>query len=373
MQIIDKVDEFRFINNLNTQVRSLAICSQIVKKIGERHISMNILRQNLIEWSRNLEDTSQEYREHNGKLTQDKKPTSAFEKYLEFSHNFGLCTALNEIIIITPLGQILCTFVSDKVENKFFLTNEEKLFFLCQLFRKDADALILALDLIFSLQNGASQSQLMLQFETTFKNRLLTKQNYSIGTVQAELGDKFRVVEFQWKNAQSYSEHIIIPRIEWLADLGIVKIHKTQQRTSYECTTHGKELYDSLLSLPNSQQKDVNDNWLNKKSMTVFCKMLHSFGQMRKWPSIPTEEKIPLLKPHIEKAYSIFSKGGAMRMPLYPVILFICVKLACKDKVITEFSELEHDFRNNLLINNKQYSLRTSARANESYISVNLN
>jgi hypothetical protein len=366
---IEKVDGFRFINNLNTQVRSLAICTQIVKEIGNSHSSKEILKTSLNKWSLQLEDNSKDYLEHSGRLTIKKKATKAFDRYLEFINNLGLTNSINNVVSTTPIGFLLSNLLTNKANDKFTLTKYEQLFYCVELFRKDADAIILTLEMVRNSQ-APSQIDLMKEFESNFKNRLMVKKSSALPTVQVELGDKFRTVEYQWKNAESYSEHIIIPRVEWLTDLSIITKKKSGKSTNYVISDRGLELLLVLPSIQGAVNKDVDENWLRCYSIKAFCDALN-FADLKNWSMLQENERAHLLGAILEYCYPILSKGGAMRMPLYPLFLTIAIKAACDQGVIVEFCDLEEAFRN-LKIGKRQYALRKTARLNESYVSVSL-
>ena len=90
------VDGFRFITTLNTQVRILSIVSQITKIIGSKQLPKQFLQSALVKWSALEEQKSSEYKNHRGKITENVKPTAAFEHYLEFASSLGLISMPSE-------------------------------------------------------------------------------------------------------------------------------------------------------------------------------------------------------------------------------------------------------------------------------------
>ena len=61
-----------------------------------------------------------------------------------------------------------------------------------------------------------------------------------------------------------------------------------------------------------------------------------------------------------------------MRISLYPAFLFIIINLAATQNIVVEFSELEIEFKNSILVGSRKYSMRSAARINEAYITINL-
>ena len=101
------VDGFRFVSNLNTTVRYLNIISQIIRFIGQKQLPKQILKSTLIEWSRQQEQESIAYKKHHGKITENGKPTSAFEHYLDFSSSLGLIIYHGDLLRLSRLGVLL--------------------------------------------------------------------------------------------------------------------------------------------------------------------------------------------------------------------------------------------------------------------------
>lgn len=365
------LDGFRFVDNVHTQVRSLVICSQFIKTIGEKQLPKNLLKQLLIKWSIELENTSEVYRGQNGRLTENRKPTTAFERYLKFIVELGFATSHKDIIMNTRIGSLLSLMVADRCDNEFYLSNKEKLFYLYFLFAKDADGIVLSMDLLNSLGESATQSELMKKFENFFKERLRLKQEFATSKAQVGIGDKYRSIEYKWSNPQKYAEHIIVPRLEWLADLGIVLIRKVRGKTIYTLTPEGKRLHHFLIKLPQFPHNDINEDWLSGSAMKSFCNLIFKNIEIIHWTSLSVIGRRHKLQDLLEKAYKIFSTGGAMRMALYPSTLYVVINLACDTNVLVELEELELELAKSIQINNKIFSLRQAARPTEAYIAIN--
>ena len=366
----DLIDGFRFLNNVHTQVRSLAICSQFIKSLGNSRIPRTSLKQILTDWSFKLEDTSEDYRRHNGKLTERKTKTRAFQRYLDFIVDLGLVTSVGNFVMNSRMGDLLAFWVNEKKDEQFYLTEEEKVFYFYLLFEKDGDGTVFVLDLLNEFSGRVSQSELTERFERLFKERLMVKQKNAIPNAQLEIREKYRAVEFQWKSAKKYSEHILVPRLEWLADLGVVDLLKEKGRVYYELKRNGYHLYKSLVTLPESGFRDINNDWIREFAAKEFSQLIFEKETLSDWKDYKETVRRGYLSPLLEETYKVFSRGGASRMSSYPTMLFIIINLICRRNVLIEFKELETELKKNIKVKDRVFSIRPAARINEEYITV---
>lgn len=368
---ITHVDGLRFISRLNTQVRTLVTVSQIVKILGTKSFPRQFLRESLQKWSAKEENISIEYKNHRGKVTKNGKPTSAFNHYLDFSVSLEVITIQNHSIIMNSrLGRLLNTFASEDKEIESQLNKTEKFFYLINLFHYDADVLLLTLKLLESYNIPVPQERLLNIFEEQLKQRLLLKQKYAYGKLQTTIHNKYHDIEYSWKNAKSYSKHIIPPRLEWLKDLGILT--QTQKKSWFQLTELGKCFYRSLPMLNDSKERDVNENWFKKNAMTSFASLILSERPLIFWRELDSEQQHKLLSPMLKNVFHLFDLEAIRRVSLYPSLLFISISLASKNNVIAELQELENRLKQGVTLEKKVFSARPTARLNEGYITLNI-
>ena len=142
-------DDVREVGSSHTTVRRLDVISQIVKKVGKRRASKEILKRELIEWNISLEKIKPSYSLKKGKLVEGTKATSAYSRYLKIAEEFGLISSIGHTISLTKTGNILNHIVNGKDDFDYFLSFSEKMFYLYLLLNKDADYLLLAIDIVF--------------------------------------------------------------------------------------------------------------------------------------------------------------------------------------------------------------------------------
>ncbi len=368
--VIRHTDGFRFITRMNTQVRNLAIISQMVKILGSRQILKQLLKRELEELRDHIEIESREYRNHYGNMTRNRTSITAFNHYLEFANTLELITKYHELVHCSHLGKLLNHFISEPENMISQLHDSEKLLYFMILFRHDADILLLLLELLQDHDTLVAQEHLFDIFEKQLKQRLLLKRKYANEQLQTVIHAKYQEIEYTWKNAKSYSKHIIPPRLEWLRDLGILT--QTKQDFVYQLTEQGKCFYNSLPLLHDSKKRDVNESWFKKRAMASFAPLVLSQKPLIFWHELDPEQQLVSLASHLKKAFHLFDVEAVRRVSLYPSLLFMSISLANRENVIAELQELEDRLKKGVTIENKIFSARPTARMNEGYITLNI-
>lgn len=364
-----EVDGFRFVTQLNTQVRTLVTLSQMVKIIGSKQLPIPILQNTLQSWSAKEEEKSSTYKNHRGKITKNNgKPTTAFKPYLQFITSLGLITTVGNFVTCSRTGKLLNQFANYPKQTDSQLNTAEKLFYLINLFNYDADALILTLELLQDFEHPVSQKKILEKFEVKLKERLLLKQKYATGPTKLDIQERYKRVHYEWKKTLNYAKHIIPPRLEWLEDLNITK----QQKKGYQLTAKGQRFYKTLFTLANSNSQDINQTWLQTKAMAAFSTLVLPTTNLIYWTDLSITEQNNLLTPILPKAFALFDSEGAWRASFNATAWFVIINLSSKQNVIIEQQDLETALKSSIIINEKKFSVRSAARANEKYITMNL-
>jgi len=174
------IDSVRIIKDIETQVRCIPVIFKIIHTLDDRTLPINILKELLISWSQNNEKESFYYKSHNGKLTQNGERTAAFPAYIQFLIDLGLIIRTNDFVKCSKYGSLFNQISKDvnlSQQNDF--TSLEKIFFLLFIFEKDADNIILILDLLANRKGYFSQLTLREIYFDELYSRLKSKENYA--------------------------------------------------------------------------------------------------------------------------------------------------------------------------------------------------
>lgn len=373
------VDDFRFIGGLHTTTRILPICSAILKIIGPKQLPLELLKKMAIEWSMQIEESDLSYSLRKGKLTdrnkktKETKSTTSFEHYIHLLQSFGLLHRTGNIITTTRLGSILNLF-SKETTSILALNDNERIFYILHIFNLDADALLLLLSILFKMEEGISQKNILVLFKEYMTERINVKRDYANTTATEKIRDWYLKITTGWEKPEIYAEHLLVPRLEWIAELGFVKITKSGSQTNYKLSQNGAKFYESIPILENSNVRDVNESWLRNNIVSTSVRVLPNKNQaeISSFPMLSEIGKAQVLGKQIEAAFKIIDTSGALRISLYPTFLYISTNLFVENKLILEFSVLADFLKNPISFNSKKYFIKESARITESYITISL-
>jgi hypothetical protein len=364
-----KVDGLRMISSTNTQVRRLEVISAITREIGRRMAPMELLKSKMIEWSFFLEANSSLYYSKNGKLTHDTEVTTAFPKYISLMKEMGIIHKLGSVISLTTNGHILNDLIKQSNQLSDVITKEEKLFYLYILFSKDADYLLLVLDMIKNEPLLSNQTQLQKKFEKSLLQRLKSKALFSERSTLMNIEEKRRVVSVEWLNSASYAEHIIAPRLEWLIDLNVLK----KEDNRYLFTDEGEKFLESFLSLKeNESVSDINNEWITEKAFSSFRYLFSDSMLLRDFKDLTNFEQNKIIGECLLISSNLFRSGSALRIGLQPSLIFSSIHSFYKENVVLEFKQLVEKVKQVFVYKGKQYQMKGAARITEGYITIKI-
>ena len=366
------IDELRIIEHTNTQIRYLPIISQILRTIGGKSMSTTILKTILDKWSIEQERKSSLYRNHNGILTNNEKPTTAFPYYIELMLNLGLLSKINDVVRNSKYGILFLTLEKFNTEN-LSLSQIEKFFYLFFILLKDADNVILILQIINENNGVADYKYLREQYEIYLKQRLKLKAINSSSYSQLAISNKLRKVEFVWQNAKEYSKHIIPPRIEWLIDIGILQEVDNKKSKKFEFSDLGKKFYNSLEFIDDSKTKDINDLWLLDQFVYVFQFLCKKNNKITDFNTLDEASKIEFLSEIIPVAYKELDTDGMRRISGLPFYIFVMIIGVVQYNLSISFSSLKSKLLQSFTTHQFTFAFRESSRINESYLTVSIN
>jgi len=371
--VIEKIDQFRFISQTHTTVRQLIICSKILKIIGKKHLPLNFLQLNLVNWSKEMEANSPAYKKCRGKITDGGKQTTSFKHYIKLLQALGLLVNVNSIVSLTRSASILLTYLPDKNDYAFRLTSGETLFYFYFIMREDADVIISVLQELSGFNDNINQKDLLNELlsssDGSFENRLVQKQNLSSGLVKSFVGEKVRKISFEWRKKEVYAEHIFVPRFEWLNQLGVISILSNAQ-TFYRLQSSALDLINAIPVFKGTDFKDVNEDWFEQKFMYSYSLIQAGDIHYKFYSDRRPTDIDNAIGEGLFNAFNQLGAQASLRMPLLATELFVIFGLAIERNIIIEISELYNILENGFNYNSKVFLAKKSARLSESYITI---
>jgi hypothetical protein len=359
------LDGLRLISHTNTQVRNLVVCRELLLIIGRRTLPISLFKSKALEWNRKQLDADEAFRRTNGHLVSKNKATTAFDYYLNLLQSLHLITRINEMIRLSKYGSLLGSFFSysNKIQNTLSISDSS--FLLYFIMKHDADNMLLVMEVL--LENGPSSYKVIQSlYQPKLQARLTYKTKRSDLKSRSIISDKLRVVAQEWKRAETYSYHIIPPRIEWLLALNFVE--KTSGGVyKFMLNQQGRAFLNSTNFDPESQTYDIDNRWLENSFMKSY------YASLVEDPSKSSYEIRNYLGPHLSRIYNTTHDDASFRLSTWPTLLAIAFTINSKCQHIVEIGELyQCMLKKDIVYDGKRYSLRSAARTNESYINVRI-
>ena len=366
----EQIDEFSFIDNLQTTVRQLGVFSAIIVHLNNKQLPKKILEQLLIAWSAEEEERNLKYKNDKGKITENGLKTAALGYYIQISTSLGFTTRFNNVYMNTKMSQTFLYFLLNKNDHSERLSVCEKIFYLYMLLENDADGMLLCLSQLIN-SSPKKQSLLQTQFKEAMSARLLSKMEISPQTIKTKISVKYRAINFIWKKSKKYAEHIIAPRYEWLSNLELVEIKRDLKDTLYSLSEKGKTLYSLIPDFNAEGLKDINKKWINNSFFSV-CNIIFNNDKSLIYSNLTIEKQNLEIGESLFNATKAVKSSLSFKLPVKETFLFIGLDLLINKNILINFIDIQNKLKNNFIYNSRRYLLKLAGRPNEGYITITL-
>lgn len=229
----------------NTKVRRIGYFKVLsIFLIENRKIPATLMNKKFESYCLNYRTLLEKNQYNKGVVSATKTGISA-KPYIDTSEDLGLTNRINKMYYSGKSFKVFQTLQSDysNSSNVFELSDFDKIFFLECILRNDYFYFTALLELLF-LQGNTTYSNLVKVFQSKLLTRLENyRQTNSYGD-RKSLNNIDVILKRikKWENAKVYLEHIIMPRLNWMLDLGILK----EDNNGYEITEVGSKLFQHL-------------------------------------------------------------------------------------------------------------------------------
>ena len=254
----------------NTKNRRLGYLKLIVQMFGESTkqpaISFNTVFEKYVQpFSQDLLT----YKNKKGIVVETKTGNSS-KPYIELAESLGL---IHKTAAYYELGKMGKVYLSIKQamgildDNPFQLDDFDKAFFFEQIMKKDYLYMYIIMELICK-ESSPSYKVLKLAFQKQLLHRLYCLLNQDSKVDSSRLL-KLKIIEQRvksWDKPMTYLEHILMPRINWLYDLGFIEY---KNRSVFTFTPNGMKSFLNLAIWNDLEMKLIaNPNsYINKYYM----------------------------------------------------------------------------------------------------------
>ena len=187
------------------------------------------------------------YKNRKGNIILTKTGNSA-APYIELGISLGLIHKSMGYYELGKIGKVYSVLRKNlresNGENPFVLSPFEQSFFLENILRQDYFFIYTILELSY-----VNYSISYLSLKKIFQEKLLSNMDLCIEYAKLNNPGKFlslRTVKkriSEWNKSESYLEHVLMPRLNWLYDLNIIDL---KDDLSFSLTTSGKRLFYNL-------------------------------------------------------------------------------------------------------------------------------
>lgn len=301
------------------------------------------------------------YKNKKGIVVETKTGNSA-KPYVELAEDFGL---IHKTSAYYELGKMGKAYLAIKramylsSDNPFLLSDFDRAFFLEQLLKNDFLYTYIIMELI--CKDGSSSYKVLKQ---TFQEHLLRRitdllnQNANIDSSKLL---KLKVIERRvkaWDKPMTYLEHIIMPRINWMYDLGLIEYANT---SAFSFTHNGLRCFLNLSVWNDLDMRLVVNpiNYLNSYYMRIFDYIESCDAKLY---SSALEE---VLIGYIDESFTLFETIAPNRTTFSLATNYCKYMLLLREQVILDIRDFESLLNYQL---SKYYIYKYQAQYKDGYI-----
>ncbi len=299
--------------------------------------------------------------EFNKGLIKETKNGISAKPYLEMAIDIELLNKINNILYVGKSLKVYQALKNDygNSSNIFELTTFDKMYFLECILRYDYFYFSNLLELIY-IEGKVSYSKIVSEFQSKLIGSLeeYKKQNqYSFQGYKSPSYNTDRKVVIKldviinrirkWEKAEVYLEHLIMPRLNWMLDFGVISFDDS--KNEYQIEKIGDSLFKHLCIW-----NDINANKIISPSKFLDNFMIHLFDDCFNNNNVSNPDDIKSILDriykHVENSFEIFKTLAPNRVTASQAANYTKYKLYMDDKIkvgysfiLNKLSEKEQD------------------------------
>ena len=353
------------ITGINTLVRRLGYVSAILRLLEHKTLSESVLYTRLERWSLNHKQNLKDYANQQGFINAT-RGQAASRRYTNFAVSLGLIGRIAGAYRVTRFGKALLPFLCRAPsQNPFELTNAERCAYLYWLLMKDSDRFLTVIRILVE-EGSQPLSDLQNAFPVFYLQQLQARMLTAEESVARDiLAVRNRVAHWQ-ERARRSIEHIVPPRIHWLADLGLVSVENDGKRQS-RLTEMGMQFSHSLPKIQGTPAFHTSSAWLREQFFGMAGQVF--MGTIdRRWTEMHDSERKELLYKLTFQAFETLRSTPTPKISLYPALIYMALHLITDNRIAANLEELQADLYAFSKEPDTRYAVRFSHRENESYL-----
>ncbi len=252
---------------------------------------------------------------------------SSARPYIELANSLGFVNALNKVATASKDFKVYVEILGNQKpvsENPFLLELFDKLFFGENILGKDFFYISILLEIIY-IRHTTSFNDIKEVFQGVLIERLkYFQQGYHDFRDKKVIENIKRIEEriSSWEKPERYLEHVLMPRLNWLADLHLVQLPKARKReVTVSITAKGNTFFECICDW-----YDLKFDWIINPDEFMDSYFPHIFATTFNIPpkNDLTEQSIKdFILDQINACFDIFRTMAANRVTLSQTVSYV--------------------------------------------------
>lgn len=328
------IERMRVLGATNTQTRRLGYLVALCEALGSEYVPPLDLQNRVEAWADRNNEKLGNHVSDKGVMRRSAR-SLGFKRYLELAQNIELIVQVSGYFRLSKLGRVLILAKNLDVDgvDPFGLGERTSFILLYQLLLLDADYLLPILELTARYHG---QTELLENAQERLQHRFDLMQAYARSPIpRSDVVDRARAIA-RWTKPEKYLEHLLLPRLHWLLDLGLLDWGAFRSERQFEPSKWGRRL---LLSIPRAGGEPfVDRRWCQNALIFVRADDLDS--PTIAWSELPETRQRKLIQRYVREGFSLFRTMQYPRISAYQVVLFVILRLLFDERIVAGFGDV---------------------------------
>ena len=300
------------------------------------------------------------HKNNKGEIIITKTGASA-KPYIDLAEKLGLINKITGYYTLGKEGRIYNALINEVnvINERIFSFNSIDTPYLLELILREDFLYISTILRLLYRETEISYDRIRMVFQTELINQCTI---YSINenlSFSERHSIKSQILKIKgWKKSLTYLEHIIMPRVNWLYDLGIINMYNN----SFILTTFGKRLYFNLLIWDDIHRyKAVSPIWcLDNHFIKMYDMVADSCGN-----KFNIDSNQDIIQKYIDRAFILFKTLAPNRVTFSQLAKYVKYKLYLNYNLLIDTEDIKELFSK---IEFTKYIFKYQNQYNDGYI-----
>lgn len=300
------------------------------------------------------------HKNNKGEIIITKTGASA-KPYIDLAEKLGLINKITGYYTLGKEGKIFSSLMNetDIVNDNIFSFNSMDNPYLLELILREDFLYIATILRLLYRETEMSYNKIRTIFQTELIDQCTI---YSISenlSFSERHSIKSQILKIKgWKESLTYLEHIIMPRVNWLYDLGVINMNNN----SFSLTSFGEQLYFNLSIWDDiNRSKVVSPIWyLDNHFIKLYESSMDCSGN-----TFNIDSNREIMQKYIDSAFTLFRTLAPNRVTFSQLSKYVKYKLYLHNDLLIDTDDIKELF---LKLEFSQYIFKYQNQYNDGYI-----